>query len=127
MTAGVNHINVKARDQEALRDFLIAALGVRVGPRPAFNWHGYWLYLGDTAVIHTAPRDDADARARGWVDHIAFGPFDFDERVAALEAAGQRYRWVTLPGSTLRQIFVEGPEGIKLELQCPGAAAASHA
>jgi catechol 2,3-dioxygenase-like lactoylglutathione lyase family enzyme len=119
----LNHINIRARDQEAMRDFLVTVLGLRVGDRPPFDFHGYWLYLGDKAIVHMQGTDRA-ADEEGWIDHIAFGPFSFAEKSAELEKAGIPFRFGDVPGRDLRQIFVEGPEGVKLELQCPGDAAA---
>jgi catechol 2,3-dioxygenase-like lactoylglutathione lyase family enzyme len=117
----LDHVNIQARDQEAMRDFLVATLGLKVGYRPPFNFPGYWLYLGDQAIIHLQghPSPGDDQNQRGWVDHLAFGPFDFDEQCAALDRAGVPYRTSGVPGMPLRQIFVAGPEAVKLELQCP--------
>ncbi|WP_421724500.1 VOC family protein [Bauldia sp.] len=118
----LDHINIRARDQEAMKDFLVAVLGLEVGPRPPFDFPGYWLYLGEQALIHMQG-SDRDEDGVAWVDHIAFGPFAFAEKSAELDQAGIAYRFSDVPGRDLRQIFVAGPEGIKLELQCPGDAA----
>ena len=117
----LNHINIRANDQEAMRDFLVTVLGLRVGERPDFSFPGYWLYLGDTAIVHMQGTD-RDPAAEGWVDHIAFGPFKFADKAAELEKAGIAFTHADVPGMNLRQIFVPGPEGVKLELQCPGDA-----
>ena len=37
----------------------------------------------------------------------------------ALDAAGFAYTEGGIPGTSIRQLFVSGPEGLKLELQCP--------
>ena len=112
-----DHINIRVTDQEAARDFLVAVLGLVVGPRPNFTFPGYWLYLGEVPVIHLAPRDLPGAV--GWVNHIAFTGFDFDGKCAELDAKGIAYRTQHLADTETRQIFVEGPEGIRVELQCP--------
>lgn len=115
----LDHVNIRVDDQDALRDFLIAVAGLRVGPRPPFTWHGYWLYLGDQAVVHTGPRRNLQPRGEGHTDHFAFLGFDYDERKAALTKAGFTFEERNLPGSDVRQIFVSGPEGVVVELQCP--------
>jgi catechol 2,3-dioxygenase-like lactoylglutathione lyase family enzyme len=112
----LDHINIHAVDHEAVRDFLIAVLGVTPGWRPPFDFTGYWLYLGDRPIIHIQGRKTAPGA--GWLDHVAFGPFDFETQKARLQAGGFSYRESAIPGTALRQLFVEGPEGIKLELQC---------
>jgi catechol 2,3-dioxygenase-like lactoylglutathione lyase family enzyme len=115
---GIDHVNIRATDQEAVRDFLIAALGAEVGPRPPFDFPGYWLYLGGRPVIHTSPRPAGEQHV-GWMDHVAFGPFAFEATKARLDASGLSYRVSGIPGTAIRQLFVTGPEGVKLELQCP--------
>lgn len=114
----LDHINIKAVDQEAMRDFLVTVLDLEVGFRPPFDFPGYWLYLGDNAIIHLKEREPA-SDASGWVDHIAFGPFDFDEQCNRLDKASLKYGVGGIPGTGIRQIFVAGPEGAKIELQCP--------
>lgn len=113
----LDHINIRAADQEGMRDFLIAVLGLKDGFRPDFGFPGYWLYLGDKAIIHLMEAPQSGATS--WVDHIAFGPFDFDEQCARLDKTGLQYGTGSIPGTGLRQIFVAGPEGAKIELQCP--------
>jgi len=118
---GFNHVNIRVSDQEAVRDFLAAVIGLAIGPRPPFTFHGYWIYLGDLPVIHLAPREAPGEI--GWVNHIAFAGYDFDRKTAELRAAGFTFKTQTLPGSDIRQIFLNGPEGIRIELQCPAVAA----
>jgi len=122
MTA-LDHINIHADDLDGARDFLLAALpGLTQGPRPPFDFKGYWLYLGDKPIIHMQTRA-AGMGGRGWIDHLAFGPFDFNVEKARLDAGGFTYTVSGIPGTGIRQLFVLGPEGLKLELQCPERAA----
>lgn len=111
-----DHVNIRVTDQEAVRDFLVAVVGVKEGPRPNFTFHGYWLYLNGIPVIHLAPRDREGSP--GWVNHIAFHGFDVDEKSAELKAAGIPFRVQRLADTDTPQIFVEGPEGVRVELQC---------
>jgi catechol 2,3-dioxygenase-like lactoylglutathione lyase family enzyme len=115
----LDHVAIKALDQEAMRDFLIDVLGVNEGPRPPFDFHGYWLYYDDVAVIHLFGERGRGIGGPGWVDHVAFGPFAYEAKVAELDAKGHTYRTSVMPGTGLRQIFVQGPEGVRVELQCP--------
>ena len=112
-----DHLNIRVSDQETVRDFLIAVIGLKIGPRPPFDFHGYWLYLGDQPVIHLAPRDHAGEV--GWVNHICFAGYDFAAKTAELRQAGHPFTVQTLPGTAIRQIFLRGPEGLRIELQCP--------
>ena len=113
----LDHVNIHCHDQEAVRDFLIALLGVKVGWRPGFEVPGYWLYLDDQPVIHTWPRSSGPGP--GWVDHIAFGPFGTpDETREKLKNLGLPFSETRLPDTDIVQFFVTGPEGVKIELQC---------
>jgi catechol 2,3-dioxygenase-like lactoylglutathione lyase family enzyme len=54
MITGLNHINLRAPAAllATLRDFYRDMLGLTVGPRPAFDSEGYWLYAGGQAILH---------------------------------------------------------------------------
>lgn len=114
---GIDHINIKARDMDAMCEFLIGVLGLERGYRPDFDFPGHWLYLNGEPIIHMMLRE-SESDGGGWIDHLAFGPFDFDEQVARLDAGGFEYGVGGIPGTGIRQLFVAGPEGAKIELQC---------
>jgi catechol 2,3-dioxygenase-like lactoylglutathione lyase family enzyme len=111
-----DHINIRVTDQEAVRDFLVAVVGVRQGPRPNFSFHGYWLYLGELPVIHLAPRDYPGEV--GWANHVAFAGYDLEQKTRELRTAGFDFRVQRLADTNIPQIFVDGPEGVRVELQC---------
>jgi catechol 2,3-dioxygenase-like lactoylglutathione lyase family enzyme len=116
----LDHINILATDLVAVRDFLLAALpDLEDGFRPPFDFAGYWLYLDGRPVIHLKGRDPGAGQGGGWVDHLAFAPFDFDAEQARLTRLGLSFTTGSIPDTGIRQIFVGGPEGLKLELQCP--------
>jgi len=116
----LDHVNIHAYDQEALRDFLIAVVGLTVGPRPPFDVPGYWLYLDGKPVVHTWLRTTPPGP--GWVDHIAFAPCgDPEAQRVRLAGLGFPFRETLLPGTATVQFFVTGPENIRIELQCPPA------
>lgn len=112
-----DHINVSARDIVAMRDFLVSILGVTDGLRPDFGDNGFWLYDGDKPVIHISERED-DRSDEGWLDHVAFSGFDFTERCQTFERLDLEYFVGGVPGTGIRQVFVKGPEGAKIEFQC---------
>ena len=114
-------INVHADVLEAARGFLLAVLPLENGVRPPFDFKGYWLYLDGKPIIHMQTRA-AGMGGRGWIDHLAFAPFDFEAERRRLDALGLPYLIGGIPGTGIRQLFVTGPEGMKLELQCPDAA-----
>jgi catechol 2,3-dioxygenase-like lactoylglutathione lyase family enzyme len=116
----LDHINIHAENLEAARDFLLAVLPLEQGFRPPFDFHGYWLYLDGKPVIHMQNRGQGMG-GRGWIDHLAFAPFDFEVERKRLDALGLPYVIGGIPGTGIRQLFVTGTEGLKIELQCPDA------
>ena len=115
----LDHVTICAADLDAARDFLVGVLGLQVGERPDFGFPGYWLYLDDKPIVHMMERDAGSDESSTWVDHVAFGPFDFDAKRKELEEAGRPFKVADVPNVALKQIFVEGPGGVRLELQCP--------
>src|SRR3569623_1057243 len=128
----LDHVNIHARDLEAMRDFFMALLGLKVGWRPNFDFAGYWLYLGEPpdlpagspppaeaprAIIHLQERKTAPGP--GWADHLAFGPCgDPDHMRNDLVGLGFPFKETRLVDTDIVQFFVTGPEDVKIELQC---------
>jgi catechol 2,3-dioxygenase-like lactoylglutathione lyase family enzyme len=113
----VDHINIHANDLPGMIRFLEAVLGAKEGFRPPFKHPGHWLYLDGQPLIHLDPAGAGESGTRGVFDHIAFGVYDdFDSLKARVEAAGFEHFLAGIPGG-VGQIFVIGPENVKLELQ----------
>lgn len=128
----LNHFLVLAEDLEATRDFYVEVLGLRVGERPPFAFPGYWIYLGERAVVHLAKleadaeqRDYLGARAQsadtGALDHIAFEATGLKEMIAQLEDRGIAARHRRVPDAGLYQLFIQDPNGLMIELNYPAA------
>ncbi len=107
-----------------MRDFYRDVLGLREGPRPSFAFPGYWLYLGETPVVHIAGRLAAEAPpapvggsdvARG-LDHVSFRARDAKAAGRELDAQGIAWRGTPVPGTSLYQLFFHDPAGVKVEL-----------
>jgi len=116
-----NHFNLRAPAPlvEHLRDFYVDVLGLHVGWRPPFNFPGYWLYLGERAVLHlveTPPGADPTNPPNGSFDHIAFTCTGVDDFRARLDALRIAYRHAQVPGTALQQLFVTDPSGNGVEL-----------
>jgi catechol 2,3-dioxygenase-like lactoylglutathione lyase family enzyme len=118
------HYNFRAeRDLlERLRAFYSDVVGLRVGPRPAFAFAGYWLYAGDRDILHLAeerPDDRRDVGSSLTFDHAAFECANWPEFEARLAAAGVSYRKSRVPGDGRLQVFFRDPAGNGVELQFP--------
>ena len=121
---GIDHFNVRGRPQDvdALRDFYRDVLGLRQGARPAFKFPGYWMYLGETPVVHISgslPADGpaaAGAGSTGRVDHISFRAQGFAAVCHELGERGISCVPSPVPGMDIRQLFFVDPAGLKVEL-----------
>ena len=122
----LNHLLVLARDLDATRDFYVEVLGLTVGPRPPFRIPGYWLYLGDRAVVHLAGTGSGpETLDTGPIDHIAFEATGLEDMVARLEDLAIPVRHRKVPDLGLHQIFIHDPNGVKIELNYPAAEGAA--
>ena len=123
----MQHYMVLSKDLEKTRHFYCEVLGLRTGPRPPFDFDGYWIYVGDVAAVHVAGQASyeetgrladvvAERHGSGSVDHIAFAANDYDGLIASFQKHGVKYRATQVPGSDLRQLFVHDPDGIQIEI-----------
>ncbi len=114
---GIDHINIGTHRLEETRAFFRDVLGLTEGWRPDFPFGGAWLYAGDGAVVHLVDLGQAKRPSiEAALDHFAFRIDDFDEATRRLDAAGVRYRAVTVPNAPIRQIFLTDPNGVNIEL-----------
>jgi catechol 2,3-dioxygenase-like lactoylglutathione lyase family enzyme len=113
----IDHINIATERLEETRAFFVDVLGLVEGYRPEFDFPGYWLYAGDRAIVHMQQsRGAVGPSAASALNHFAFDVADFDAMVARLEQHGVAYRAVTVPGTAIRQAFLQDPNGVRLEL-----------
>lgn len=115
--AKLDHINIHVVDGSRMVAFFEAVLGAKEGFRPPFGNPGHWVYVDDVPAIHIDVVARPDDFPRGIVNHIAFGVYEFEATKSRIEAAGWPYRITGIPASDIGQFFVDGPEGLLLEVQ----------
>jgi catechol 2,3-dioxygenase-like lactoylglutathione lyase family enzyme len=129
----LDHYSIRTTDVEGTRRFYTEVLGFEVGKRPNFPFPGVWLYQGGIAVVHVVgidPNDTAglqdylgdkggDAGGTGTIDHVAFLGRDIDGMRAHFEQVAVPFRERTVPNMNLKQIFLEDPNGVTIELNYP--------
>ena len=126
----INHILLIARDMPAMRDFFVNVIGFEDGPRPPFPFEGHWLYSDGAPQIHLATASGGGAQAAylgstrefgrtGAIDHLAITGADFPRMVQRLEKSGTEHFIRRVPAEHHVQVFVAGPEGIKVEMLFP--------
>jgi catechol 2,3-dioxygenase-like lactoylglutathione lyase family enzyme len=120
----LEHALVLTDDVEATRAFYCDVLGFETGERPEMPFPGHWLYLEGVPCLHIAERTAYEAQLDrmglrppdGAVDHLAFAAADHDALAARLEAAGVHSVANDVPAAGIRQLFVEDPNGVRIEL-----------
>jgi catechol 2,3-dioxygenase-like lactoylglutathione lyase family enzyme len=128
----MEHFLVLTHDIDGTRDFYCRVLGFRDGFRPPLGFPGYWLYLGDVPCIHIAEWRtytahsgkldipvSTEAPGTGAVDHIAFNATDYDELLARLAKNGVAAQRNITHANGLRQLFLNDPNGVKIEINIP--------
>ncbi len=140
----LDHCAIRTNDLEGTKDFFVDVVGLTVGARPPVKFPGYWLYSGDTAVVHLfggsddsgdedelakylGVKDPASLHGGGAVDHLAFRASGLAAMRERLDKAQSRYFERTLPQFGLHQVFVEDPNGVMLELNYDAAEAVEPA
>jgi catechol 2,3-dioxygenase-like lactoylglutathione lyase family enzyme len=116
----IDHVNIATERLDETRDFFVDALGLEVGPRPDFGVPGYWLYAGGRAIVHLQlAREPVLPSARSALNHAAFEVADLAAAAARLDARGVPYKTFAPPGGRVRQLFLEDPNGVFVELNSP--------
>ncbi|WP_346837317.1 VOC family protein [Microbulbifer sp. SAOS-129_SWC] len=110
----LNHVLVRTTDLDAMTHFWRELIGLEVGARPPFQSRGAWLYSDGEPLIHLieVPAIGGD----GCVDHMALEGGDYETLRARLEAGRADFRETSVPESGDRQLFVRGPDGLRVEL-----------
>ena len=127
----MDHLSIRTTKMEETREFYETAMGMTVGDRPPLPFPGYWMYLGEKAVIHIVGIDEDDPSGLidylgdvdlddldggGAVDHLAFRASNPKDLIKHLDKLDIPYRERKVPEMNLFQLFLEDPNNITLEL-----------
>lgn len=127
----LDHYSIRTSKLEETRRFYVDIVGLEVGPRPAFDFPGEWLYQGECAVVHLVGVDETDpsgllnylggrdlaaTSGSGTIDHVAFVATNAEDMRARCSANNVSYRDRAVPDMNLQQIFLEDPNGVTIEL-----------
>ena len=128
------HVLILADDLKKTKEFYVDLLGLKDGYRPDFPFPGHWLYLNEddkAACIHLAMRKQGDGQdyyigkknnvksGSGAIDHVAFNCEDIDRMKEMFDNNSNEYTHRKVPGFPLEQLFVDDPDGVKVELNFP--------
>lgn len=136
----LDHVSIRTTDVSRSVDFYSRVLDLVTGPRPPFNFPGAWLYAAGAdgapsggAIVHIIGIDPKDAsglkdylgdrtaagQGTGSFDHVALSATDIEAMRGRLAAAGLPFRERTVPLINMRQVFVDDPDGVTIELNFP--------
>lgn len=113
---GLHHVHLRAPEPSTALAWYIDKFGGSPGKLKdridGIDYAGVWLL---------AARGDATPSRGHSIDHIGFRPLNVDSAVAALKAKNVTVttepRPLTLPsGTSMRLAFIEGPQGVRIEL-----------
>ena len=133
----LEHALIQTTDMEGTKNWYVDVLGMKVGPHPDFKVPVYWLYIGDTDVLHIAEggknvsearlkyagQQSTDTYGSGVVDHLAFRCSGLDEMIANLKQRKIAFKERQVDNQGLYQLFLIDPNGVKIELNFPAAEA----
>jgi len=140
MIRQLDHYNIRTGKIDETVRFYTDVLGLRDGPFPGDRRFGAWLYdTTDRPVLHLIAvepnnREEAYSRIKarlgdlagtlddfvlqgsGAIDHVAFECENFDGMRDRLQSLGLKFSQSDIPSINLRQLFVNDPNGVTLEL-----------
>ncbi|UTJ06323.1 hypothetical protein [Arcobacter roscoffensis] len=127
-----DHISLRAKDLEGMKEFITQLLGLKVGYRPKFPFPGYWLYSEgvDDALIHMFGEDasfykkglinedfNKESDGKNIVNHVCFYSDNYEEVMDRIEKMNLDYSINTVPNLPIKQIFIKAPENLIIEIQ----------
>jgi catechol 2,3-dioxygenase-like lactoylglutathione lyase family enzyme len=136
----LEHFLIQSTDVEATKDWYVATLGMRVGPSPDFGFPVYWLYIGERDVLHLTQggagvsdkrmrylgQQSQAAAGSGVIDHVGFRATGLLATIAHLERLGVPFTERQVDNQGLYQLFLNDPNGVKVELNFLASEAAGR-
>jgi catechol 2,3-dioxygenase-like lactoylglutathione lyase family enzyme len=143
----VDHYSIRTLDLEASRRFYTEVIGLKPGPRPPFDFPGYWLYSGEPpadlqngarnyGLVHlmgfdkdnpgsldayVGDRKPAPGGGTGALDHVAFAATGRAAMIERCRRQNVSYFERAVPMLGLHQMFIKDPDGVTLELNYPAS------
>jgi len=147
----VDHYSIRTRDLETSRRFYTEVIGLNAGPRPPFDFPGYWLYSGEPprdlqkgpanyGLVHLMGYDDknpgsldayvggreaSEDGGTGALDHVAFAATGREAMLERCRRHKVSYHERSVPLLGLQQVFLRDPDGVTIELNFPASEAPS--
>ena len=114
MSFHLNHLHLKSPDPKQTADFYVKTLGATI--LEDIGTRGYRLDLHGLTINLTSHIEDQTRDQKYGMEHIAVNTDDMDSAVSNLEANGAKVLEQMVGSSGGRVCFLEGPDGVQLEL-----------
>jgi glyoxylase I family protein len=116
--SNIEHFAVYADDPRALKDFYVAAFGLRVIVETAGDPPGYFLADDQGMAIEVLRRPPGTPETnQRWVCHLAFRIDDFAAKRSELERLGFTFESETLvDGDEMKTAFFRDPGGNRCQI-----------
>lgn len=133
----LQHVLIQTTDLAGTVRWWEEVLGLVSGPHPDFGFPVAWLYLEGEDVLHLTEggakvssnrqsylsQHSHAERGTGVLDHVAFHATGLAEVTARLRRLGVPFTSRRAHAQALFQLFLFDPNGLKVELNFPGAEA----
>ena len=133
----IDHYLLQVADMAATRDWYVRVIGLAEGPNPDFRFPVCWLYADGKDVLHIAEgganvsenrrsylgQQSTDTEGSGVIDHVAFRATGLAEMIERLDREGADYTKRRVDDQASFQLFVQAPDGVKVELNFDSAEA----
>ena len=120
----LDHVNVRTANLDAMTAWYCDRLGMQTGPRPSFDFPGVWLYAGGLAIIHLVGRSVPPAPPENLaLEHFAISATGLAKLLTRLDAVGEAYRTLRVPGMSLFQVNLWDPDGNHIHIDFDSAEA----
>jgi lactoylglutathione lyase len=118
MITELNHVAIYVTDLEKSIKFYSEIIGLKVIPRPAFDFPGEWFQIGKTQQLHLiAGRDEtSEPVARSRYNHFALRINSYIEMEKLLVSKGASFQTPRRRPDGAMQIFIQDPDGYYIEL-----------
>jgi lactoylglutathione lyase len=131
MTLEINHVLIRTTDLDTMIQFFEQVLELKNDKRPPFSFTGAWLWAEDKSLVHLSEVNPIDKgqldylggtkmnsdSGTGIIDHIAFSGQHYARLMERLQQHQISFFERTVPLTGEHQVFIEGPEGLRVEVQ----------
>jgi catechol 2,3-dioxygenase-like lactoylglutathione lyase family enzyme len=116
-----DHVTIRTADFDSTIGFLKQHFNMVVGPRPDFDFPGYWLYHNERPIIHLVQGEGVISLPESeTIDHVAFRRTDsYSAFVQGLDEDLVPYLQFDIPQLEERRLFVQTPGNITIEVIFP--------